>query len=89
MESAPVRANSPRAAELRAEGEELSARLAEQRLPSEEEVREPAGLADGLTVVVGHAEDLGDADPLCLGHPPLETAVAEAREATDRRSFAS
>ncbi len=47
--------------------------------------RLPAGLADGLTVVVGHAEDLGDADPLHLGHPLLEAAVAEARAATDRR----
>ena len=46
--------------------------------------RLPAGLADGLTVMVGHAREIGDADPLHLGHPLLEAAVAEAREATHR-----
>jgi hypothetical protein len=36
-------------------------------------------------VIVGHTNDLKDADPLHLGHPLVRAAVEEAREATTRR----
>lgn len=49
--------------------------------------RLPAELAEGLTVAVGHTAELGDADPLYLGHPLLKAAVAEARAATDQRFY--
>jgi adenine-specific DNA-methyltransferase len=42
----------------------------------------PEGCRDGLTLTIGHADQLGDADPLHLGHPLIEAAVAEARQAT-------
>jgi hypothetical protein len=42
----------------------------------------PDGLQEGLSVAVGHAKDLADAEPLHLGHPLLNEAVAEARAAS-------
>ena len=48
-------------------------------------VQLPDGWRDGGTVGVGHAKDLEDADPLHLGHPLVQAAVAEAREATQKR----
>jgi superfamily II DNA or RNA helicase len=45
----------------------------------------PDGWRDGGTAGVGHARELGDADPIHLGHPLVEAAVEEAREATQRR----
>ena len=48
--------------------------------------RLPAALAGGLAVAVGDTHSAGDADPLHLGHPLLEAAVAEAREATRRQA---
>ena len=42
----------------------------------------PEGLQEGLSVAVGHARDLADAEPLHLGHPLVHEAVAEARAAS-------
>jgi adenine-specific DNA-methyltransferase len=42
----------------------------------------PEGCREGLTLTIGHADQMGDADPLHLGHPLIAAAVAEARQAT-------
>jgi ERCC4-related helicase len=42
----------------------------------------PDGWRDGGVVAIGEARSLDDADPLHLGHPLVQAAVAEAREAT-------
>jgi superfamily II DNA or RNA helicase len=42
----------------------------------------PDGWREGGTVGIGHAKDLGEADPLHLGHPLVRAAIEEAREAT-------
>ena len=46
--------------------------------------RLPAGLEGGTEIVVGHARDLEDADPLHPGHPLILGAVEEARASTAR-----
>jgi superfamily II DNA or RNA helicase len=45
-------------------------------------VRLPEGWRDGGAVAIGEARNLEDADPLHLGHPLVQAAVAEARDAT-------
>jgi hypothetical protein len=47
--------------------------------PSE---RLPDGWRDGVTIAIGEARNLQGADALHLGHPLVQAAVAEAREAT-------
>ena len=42
----------------------------------------PDGWRQGGTAAIGEARDLADADPLHLGHPLVQAAVAEARDAT-------
>jgi len=48
--------------------------------------RLPAGWRDGGTVAIGEARNLEDADALHLGHPLVQAAVTEAREATCTQS---
>jgi ERCC4-related helicase len=48
--------------------------------------RLPDGWREGGTVAIGEARNLEDADPLHLGHPLVQAAVAEAREATQIQS---
>lgn len=45
----------------------------------------PDDLAGGGTFVVGRVKELGEADPLHLGHPLVRAAVEEARQASGRR----
>jgi len=45
----------------------------------------PEGYRDGVTVAVGPARDLRDAEPLNLGHALVRAAVEEARHASARR----
>jgi superfamily II DNA or RNA helicase len=47
--------------------------------------RLPEELCEGTTVVIGQAGEIGDAEPLHLGHPLIQAAVAEARQATSGR----
>lgn len=45
----------------------------------------PDGWREGGAATIGHANRLEDADPLHLGHPLVQAAVDEAREATQKR----
>ena len=64
-----------------------------QRIPNDGHVRFelapsprlPEGWTQGGAVAVGNAKELGDADPLHLGHPLVQAAVENARDATSRR----
>jgi hypothetical protein len=40
----------------------------------------PEGLRNGVSVIVGHAKDLADVEPVHLTHPLIQAAIEEARQ---------
>jgi superfamily II DNA or RNA helicase len=55
------------------------------RLQLQPSLRLPEGFEGGVTILIGRAMDLADADPLHPSHPLVHAAVEEARAATEHR----